>query len=183
MEGLIKKAKNGNKSSILELIHLFRPLIHSYVNTEKNKSLRQDLKSVLIIAFIEGTQCCKDKEINFFPGYIRSCLLSALKRYRKKEQRAREIKEKAMHYAGEPCYIVPDPCIQKEQRSTLIKKLRTLPGREQRVLYAKLVEGLTWKEISTQIGCPLSTIYSRYRRALRKLNNSDKQPLSNNNMI
>ncbi|MGD9748743.1 MAG: RNA polymerase sigma factor, partial [Verrucomicrobiales bacterium] len=51
----------------------------------------------------------------------------------------------------------------------LAKAMEALPDDQRSVVHLKLVEGLTFEEISRAQGIPLNTAASRYRYALDKL--------------
>ncbi|MDD3164854.1 MAG: RNA polymerase sigma factor [Oscillospiraceae bacterium] len=56
-----------------------------------------------------------------------------------------------------------------EDRIVLTEALKILNELERKVIFLHLVSGLTHKEISLSMNQPLSTVLSRYNRALRKL--------------
>jgi RNA polymerase sigma-70 factor, ECF subfamily len=69
-----------------------------------------------------------------------------------------------------------EPCCEQEddpaEREAIEAVLRVLPAEQREVVYLKIFEGLTLREISERIGVPLNTAASRYRYALERLRGS-----------
>lgn len=58
-----------------------------------------------------------------------------------------------------------------EDRVVLTEALKILNEKERKVIFLHLVSGLAHREIASSLNEPLSTVLSRYNRALRKLKN------------
>lgn len=58
-----------------------------------------------------------------------------------------------------------------EDRQVLLMALKILKEDERKILLLHAVSGLKHREIADNIGMPLSTVLSKYRRALKKLKN------------
>jgi RNA polymerase sigma-70 factor (ECF subfamily) len=58
---------------------------------------------------------------------------------------------------------------RREERLALDRAVRRLPAEQREVLYLKVYEGLSFREIADVVEVPLSTAASRYRYALEKL--------------
>ena len=56
-----------------------------------------------------------------------------------------------------------------EDRIVLAEGLKTLSDEEQRIVILHAVSGLKHREIAAVLGVPVSTVTSKYRRALKKL--------------
>ncbi len=62
-----------------------------------------------------------------------------------------------------------DPLVARESQALVRQAIEALPEAQREVLVMKLYAGLTFDRISAVLGEPLSTVASRYRRALDKL--------------
>jgi RNA polymerase sigma-70 factor (ECF subfamily) len=56
-----------------------------------------------------------------------------------------------------------------EERLAIEAAIRTLPVEQREVLHLKVFEGMTFQEISDQLGESINTVASRYRYAIEKL--------------
>ncbi len=62
-----------------------------------------------------------------------------------------------------------DPGIAHEDRLVLMASLQTLSDEERQVVTLHALSGLKHREIASLMGLPLSTVLSKYHRALKKL--------------
>lgn len=62
-----------------------------------------------------------------------------------------------------------DPLVARESQALVQQAIEALPEAQREVLVMKLYADLTFERISAVLGEPLSTVASRYRRALDKL--------------
>lgn len=68
-------------------------------------------------------------------------------------------------------WALPDTggALTAEDRTVLTAALRLLDGEEQRIVLLHAVTGLKHREIAESLSLPLSTVLSKYHRALKKL--------------
>ena len=59
--------------------------------------------------------------------------------------------------------------IRKEEREIVKRSILRLPHRQREVIVLRHYEGLTFREISDIVGCPLGTAKTRFHHGIRKL--------------
>ena len=63
----------------------------------------------------------------------------------------------------------PDDALTTEDRTVLSAAMSVLEDEEQRIVLLHAVTGLKHREIAESLSLPLSTVLSKYHRALKKL--------------
>lgn len=166
LAALLPQAKQGDSKAQMALVTAFRPLVKKLAGQEKNLSLRPDLVSHLVLGILEAIRKYPGEDSRRFPGFVKTHLNFLLSHYIRKEARWNKLKEKLYGQTQE--YYTEDFTLRVRRRE-LQDTLLCLAPDEQRLVYLAAGQRIPWKTLGEQFGKPVSTLYGRYQKALKKV--------------
>ena len=166
---LLPLARAGDKEAQLFLVTAFTPLVRKLASQERDLSLREDLVSTLKLAVLEAIRKYPGQDMDRFPGYLKKYLLQTLSYYKRRQVRQKRLHEKLNTLERtNPVYI--EDFGRAERHRQLKEAYESLPPGERRLVYfAAIDDDSTWNDISREFGVPVSTLFRRYRKALRAM--------------
>ena len=167
-EEMVKRIKAGDKAAVEQLISRFRFLIIKYSKSENDFEKRQDLVSLMIIAFIEAARKYQSRNQAVFPGYISKYLLYVLYNYKRKESHLRQREGTALDDDMKEISGI-DRMGMYVFNMDMQRALQLLTKEEQQLIALHLIYDYTWQEIGEKFNENKATLYSRYKKALLKL--------------
>ena len=174
LPALLPRARSGDQEAQLAIVIAFRPLVQKLAGQEKNPSLRMDLASQLVLGLLEAIRKYPGEDPRRFPGFVNTHLHYLLSHYIRKQIRWNKVKEKIYAQNQETSYT--EDFTMRIRRGELQKALQCLTPAEHRLVCLATVRGTPWKSIGREFGCPVSSLYGRYRKALQKM----KKKMENN---
>lgn len=162
-DGLLRAIGNGSRDALADLYHLARvPVYTMALSLLKSK---HDAEDVVQDTFLQvwnaaaGYQA-RGKGLAWILTIARN-----LARMKFREQsRSGELSEE-----GWASLVADSPALTTEDKEVLSAALNTLSDQERQVVTLHAVTGLKHREIAQLLELPLSTVLSKYRRALGKL--------------
>mgnify|MGYP001779872367 CR=1 FL=1 len=167
LTALLPRARSGDQEAQLAIVTAFRPLVQKLAGQEKNPSLRMDLASQLVLGLLEAIRKYPGTDARRFPGFVRTHLTHLLSHYIRKQARWNRLKEKMYTLEGETTY--QEDFTRSLQKEELRKALQQLDPEERTLIQRAACQKVPWKKLQKEFHCPASTLYGRYRRALRKV--------------
>ena len=166
LAALLPEAKQGNQKAQMAIITAFRPLVMKLAGQEKNLSLRPDLASTLVLGILEAIRKYPGEDPRRFPGFVKTHLNFLLSHYIRKEARWNKLKEKLY---GQTQENYTEDFTLRAQRRELQDAFLCLAPDEQRLVYLAAGQRIPWKTLGEEFGKPVSTLYGRYQKALKKV--------------
>lgn len=166
LAALLPEAKQGNQKAQMAIITAFRPLVRKLAGQEKNLSLRPDLASTLVLGILEAIRKYPGEDPRRFPGFVKTHLNFLLSHYIRKEARWNKLKEKLYGLTQEN---YTEDFTLRVQRRELQDAFLCLAPDEQQLVYLAAGQRIPWKTLGEGFGKPVSTLYGRYQKALKKV--------------
>lgn len=166
---LVPSAQSGNKDAQLTLVQAFRPLVLKLALQEHDPVQRIELIDVLTIGVLEAIHKFPGSDPKRFPGYVKKYLLLTLQYYKRKQVRKKLLAEKLNTLERtNPVYI--EDFGRTERHRRLKEAYESLPPEDRRLVYLAAVdEDAKWKDIEKEFHASASTLYGKYKRALRRM--------------
>ena len=186
-EVLIQRAQQGNLTAAEQLFSLYQDRVFSYLwRMTRNRALAEDASQETFIKGIKGLK--RYREQGSFKAWLFKIAYREGLRALKKEQRhfwhrfipGRNTKGDADGNKTledslpgcEPASSFPgsdEAVIVKEEQQMLENALSGLPENERQVVMLRIYEGLSFKEITTIMNCPVNTALGRMHNAVKRL--------------
>ena len=168
LEACIRRCAAGEREGLADLYQLTRTGVYGFaLSIVKNV---EDAQDVTQDTFLQ-VMCCAE-------GYRSQCkpmawILTITRNLAMSRLRERSRTGPLPEEGWEPQADGPE--LTEEDRLTLHALLDTLGGEERQIVTLHGVSGLKFREISALLELPLSTVLSKYHRAMKKLQNTWKE--------
>ena len=160
LDGWIHGIGQGNRDALAQLYRASSAPIYAYAfSILKN---RHDAEDVLHDCFVT---VCTSAESYQSQGKPMAWLLTVARNlcYKRLREQKRDIRFAERGFAD-------DPVLDAETRLLLGSCMAQLGDEEHQIVVLHVVAGMKHREIGAYLQLPLSTVLSRYNRAIRKLN-------------
>lgn len=166
---LLPSAQSGDKDAQLTIVQAFRPLVLKLALQEFDPVQRVELIDVLTVQVLEAIHKFPGEHPERFPGFVKKHLLLSLSYYKRKQIRKKLLAEKLNTLERtNPVYL--EDFGRTERHRKLKEAYESLPPEDRRLVYlAAIDEDSSWNDIKDQFQQPISTLYGRYKRALRAM--------------
>lgn len=166
LEHWISEIGRGRKDALAALYRASSSAVYGFaLSILKNA---QDSEDVLQDTYLQvwkgaGTYRCQGKPMAWVLAIARNLALSRLR------EKGRVITLSPEDWQAQ---VVQSPSVTEEDRLTLEALLTTLPAQDRQIVTLHALTGLKHREIAELLELPLSTVLSKYDRALKKLRKS-----------
>lgn len=161
LDQYINRIADGDKKSLGALYEITRSAIYGFaLSIIKNPADAEDILHDVYVHIYGGAKTYKSR------GKPMAWMLTITKNLaliRLRDQ------SKADLMPSEEMYFVHNPSVTDEDRMVLQAILRELQDEERQIVVLHSLTGLKHREIATLLEMPLSTVLSKYNRALKKL--------------
>jgi RNA polymerase sigma factor (sigma-70 family) len=169
---LIEKTKKGEKIAIEELIGRFRHLISKSCKNERNLNKRQDLENIMTMSIVEATRHYTGPDYLTFPGYLSTWLINIAHNYSRKEAGLKEREESI--FENRPVEEYYEAIGLQTEDTEIPKLLKIITREEKQLILLHLIYDFTWQEIGALFQENRATMFSRYKKAVEKLQREGK---------
>ena len=162
LDALLQRIASGDREALADLYHRVRTTVYALALSYLKNA--QDAEDATQDAFVQVW----DHAPQYRPqGFPMAWLLTiarnlSLMKLREKD-RTESLPEEDWALPG------PDDALTTEDRTVLSAAMSVLEDEEQRIVLLHAVTGLKHREIAESLSLPLSTVLSKYHRALKKL--------------
>lgn len=161
LEACLSRMSAGDEAALGEFYHLTRAAVYGYaLSLMKNTHDAEDVLQECFLKLVSAPSAyqAQGKPMAYLLRIVRNLCVDRLRlRQRRGEEALPET----------PVY--PDTGLSLEDRLVIRSCLEGLGDREQQTVLLHVLGGLRFHEIASFVGEPLSTVLSRYRRAMKKL--------------
>ena len=163
VDELIVAVGQGDKNAFEELYRIFAPEVYAYaLAVLKNPADAQDVLQDCFVALHNAAPRYKDTGKG--RHFVMTIAANLCRMAQRKEGRRAELAEEDwMPYLEDQSALSPD------DRLLLKECLTALTAEEREILTLHAVSGFKHREIAGLLGLPLSTVLSKYNRAVKKL--------------
>lgn len=161
LEELIQQISTGGKDALSELYHQASPAVYGFaISILKNEHDAEDVlhDCFLRIYSFAGSYKPKGKPMAWILTITKNLCYSKLG-----QQRGDTQLELLENQLGE------NPMTSAEDRAVISACMRLLTDEERQIVSLHAVGGLKHREIARMLSLPVSTVLSKYNRALKKL--------------
>lgn len=158
----IAKIRHGDKEAYQVIVNRYmKKAYYTALGFVENSDDARDLSQE---AFVRAYKVLATFDITkpFFPWYYK-ILRNICLNYKRKKRKSREVPIEAVH--SDATNFSEDYTLNLEVWNAISK----LGINEKEVILLKYFQGLSYKEISTQLGCPIGTVMSRLYYAKKQL--------------
>ena len=161
-EELVRKAQGGDADALDTLVKRY----WKYVGNVAGRHLDwQEVEDARQNIFLQLTRCIGNyKGKSTFKTWFNSLVTNRIAEYHRKAYRYRNRNVAGGLRPGEELIVEPDDGLDMLAATQL---LSLIPKRYREVLWLRHYEGMSFKEIGTEIGMPYESTRSRYRRAVK----------------
>lgn len=173
LESAISRLANGDKDALGDLYENARVSVYSFaLSIVKNTQDAEDVMHDTFVAVYKHAKSYtpKGKPLAWILTIAKNFALKAL-RHRGRFSSEEEDWERYNDQTN-------DEAEQGEKRLVLIELLKTLSEQERQIITLHAVSGLKHRQIAELLDLPLSTVLSKYNRAIKKLRNELQEDAS-----
>ena len=164
-EALIEQISNGNLSALGELYELIGTDIFAYALSKTAN--KEDAEDITHDTFVQlWKNATQYKPMGKPLAWIFTIEINLIRRVFNKNQRILQLDESIEVETDDEAFV--EGIINNE---FLRQILATLKEDEREIISLHIVSGLKHREIAKLLGKPLSTVLSKYNRAIKKLQN------------
>jgi RNA polymerase sigma-70 factor (ECF subfamily) len=166
---LIARFQAGDRSAFAALVRRWEgPLVRIAYRITGDLAEAEDLRQRVLLGLLESPGSVRRPDR--FAAWIRRAIvnhaLTALRRRRRRERFSRRLRERSPAVdTADPA----DPVIADDQARRLAEALLRLDPRERALLSLGFDEDLTFSEIASALGRPVTTVKSRVARVIERL--------------
>lgn len=167
LEAAISRLANGDKDACAEIYEETRTSVYAFaLSIVKNSQDAEDVMHDTFVAIFTHAQSYKPqgKPLAWILTVTRNFCLKSLK----KNQRSVSREEDWERYEEEGS----DEAEQTEKRLIILELLSSLSEEERQIVTLHAVSGLKHRQIAELLDIPLSTVLSKYNRAIKKVRNN-----------
>lgn len=167
LEAAISRLANGDKDACVEIYEETRTSVYAFaLSIVKNSQDAEDAMHDTFVAIFTHAQSYKPqgKPLAWILTVTRNFCLKSLK----KNQRSVSREEDWERYEEEGS----DEAEQTEKRLIILELLSSLSDEEKQIVTLHAVSGLKHRQIAELLDIPLSTVLSKYNRAIKKVRNN-----------
>lgn len=167
LEAAISRLANGDKDACVEIYEETRTSVYAFaLSIVKNSQDAEDVMHDTFVAIFTHAQSYKPqgKPLAWILTVTRNFCLKSLK----KNQRSVSREEDWERYEEEGS----DEAEQTEKRLIILELLSSLSEEERQIVTLHAVSGLKHRQIAELLDIPLSTVLSKYNRAIKKVRNN-----------
>lgn len=163
LENCIARIAGGDKEALAQLYEQTRPAVYGFaLSILKN---HHDTEDVLHDAYLQvwnaaPRYCPQGKAMAWLLTIVRNLAMDQLRRQKQAEP---------LTWEGWQTQLAQVPAVSAEDRMALAALLTALEDQERQIVTLHALTGLKHREIAALLGLPLSTVLSKYSRALKKL--------------
>lgn len=162
LESLLLDMTRGDQEALAQLYHRTRTAVFGLaLSYLKNRHDAEDVTQDTFVRAWENapSYCPQGKPMAWLLTITRNLSLMKLR----EKDRTESLPEEDWALPG------PDDALTTEDRTVLSAAMSVLEDEEQRIVLLHAVTGLKHREIAESLSLPLSTVLSKYHRALKKL--------------
>lgn len=162
LESLLLDMTRGDQEALAQLYHRTRTAVFGLaLSYLKNRHDAEDVTQDTFVRAWENAPSYRPqgKPMAWLLTIVRNLSLMKLR----EKDRTEGLPEEDWALPG------PDDALTAEDRTVLSAALTVLEDEEQRIVLLHAVTGLKHREIAESLSLPLSTVLSKYHRALKKL--------------
>lgn len=165
--GLLDACRNGEREAFRVLFELYQDSVFSLaLNFSGDRSLAVDVCQNVFLKLISGLHALRSDE-SFRPWLCRLVVNACMDERRQTKKLVRS--EGAQLYAVDSA-TSPEDAAQRQQVGLEVRSAVTcLPARLRMPILLRYVEGLSYEEIASVLGCSMGTVASRLSRGHRAL--------------
>lgn len=170
LESAISRLANGDKDALTDLYNVARVSVYSFaLSIVKNQYDAEDVMHDTFVAVYNHAKSYapKGKPLAWILTIAKNYALKSLKQH----GRISSEEEDWERYNDE----TNDEAEQSEKRLILMEILKSLSEEERQIITLHAVSGLKHRQIAELLDLPLSTVLSKYNRAIKKLRNEFKE--------
>ncbi len=170
-EELIRKTALGDRSAFRELYEKTAGAVYGFaLSIVKNREDAEDVMHDVFLSILEKAASYepRGKPMAWILTMVRNESLNTL-RHRRTVPADPAAGYEDRHADGIRSEKAPSPEESAEQRLLLSQALRVLDDEERQVIILHAMVGWKHRETAALLGIPLSTVLSKYRRALMKM--------------
>jgi RNA polymerase sigma-70 factor (ECF subfamily) len=166
---LIKSFKQGNQNAFSELVMRYqKPIYYFALGVVSNHHMAEEISQEAFIKLWRSLQSGGFDETRPVYPWLRTVSLNLAKDYitdaKRRMQATKEIALKESVDCEESNAV-----INNESRNKISEAIESVDAERRIVLTLRIVEGLSYKEISQQLNCSIGTVMSRLFRARMEL--------------
>lgn len=169
---LIARARRGDARAFAELFDRHAPSVYRYsISQMRSVSDAQDVTQQTFITAWEKLDSVTLASDSFLPW-----LLTVSRNHARNALRARRRRADAEGSLAAQAHSVPGADVAADERLALaavLRRLRSLPHDDQRLVRLCLIEGMTYEDAGREIGIPRATAAKRVQRIRARLSRRD----------
>ncbi|MDR1793763.1 MAG: sigma-70 family RNA polymerase sigma factor [Bacteroidales bacterium] len=177
---LVHDYLNGNELALKELIERYHQKVFSYIlMVVHNKELAEDLFQDTFIKVIHTIKAGSYREEGKFTQWIMRIARNLIIDYFRKNQKMAFVENSSpldiFDTFSEPTLTVEQSIIMKQIYESLQGLIDLLPKRQKEVLYMRLYQEMSFKDIAEQTNVSINTALGRMRYAILNLRKFAKE--------
>lgn len=169
-DGLIERAKTGDKEAFVTLIQECEPLIWGILRSFSriHNIEADDLFSEVVMKAYEILPEFKGGTLEF-KSWLRKTTWGMSSNFKKKQVIAREKEYELKEFSQSTTLSPQEKCAQKERQECVRRAIGRLPEHYRKPMHLKYIEGLKYEQIAEILKIPSGTVRSRLSRGCEKL--------------
>ncbi len=165
---LVKGLVNGDKKALDEIYQFYYPRLYSFA--KGFLKVEDDINDILQDVFIKIWENRKNiKNVETFNAYIFTITKNGIISYFRDKIKTRAFESRVMDMATSEAFLLDDTLEYKDIKEKVDLIIEQLPEKRKIIFKLSREQGLSHKEIATQLGISIKTVDDHIMHAIRYL--------------